>query len=473
VLKSTAQNEALFASDRLALLSLDRLYTFRTALQAYARTKATCRLEDAVDELRRLFLANCRRALRKSAILAAYRWLDPINNDALADVCRMYERAYGGIERESGVENDVDPAPAWPFAEGDLEQALEKETAGARGRKRRVAPPPPRSEIPIHDLTYAIDKEILLSSADLDLTPDDASDLSAIEAWYREIQLQNDLPQEEEEKETAIIAIHPLRSHPATTTTTTTTTTTPAATNTLPPPLSPPPPPPTSATYRNRPWAPQPTEPSLSEMRRTTPKLRPAPPRRPAPGGLKLQTTFGRKQPQQQQQQPATTTHLAAGKSQDGGAVGGAVMVVEEGQGQGGGEGDGGEGEEEEEEELTARPHSAIKSFANARWTAAAGSTTTTTGGVGNGVSIDEMLHGGGGGGQRHGDGDGDGGGGGENNNTRGSRQQQQHLRVSAAAEERVGPTTPNGYDDISPITRGEWGMLMFGKGRTVGVEMC
>ncbi len=24
----------------------------------------------------------------------------------------------------------------------------------------------------------------------------------------------------------------------------------------------------------------------------------------------------------------------------------------------------------------------------------------------------------------------------------------------------RVGPMTPNGYDDISPITRGEWGFL-------------
>jgi hypothetical protein len=458
VLKSTAQNEALFASDRLALLSLDHLYTFRTALQAYARTKTTCRLEDAVDELRRLFLANCRRALRKSALLAAYRWLDPINDDALADVCRMYERAYGGIERESGVENDVDPAPAWPFVEGDLEQSLEKETTVTQKPKppHRAAPPPPRPEIPIHDLTYAIDKEILLSTADLDLTPDDASDLSAIEAWYRDIQLQNDLPQEP-----TVVDIHPLRSHPATTTTTTTTTTpTPqSAVQTLPPPLSPPPPPPTSATYRNRPWAPQTTEPSLLEMRRTTPKLRPAPPRRAAPG-LKLQTSFGgKKTTTQLQQQPATVqSHPPTG-----GQVGREMPVEQEGD-----EKDG--EEEEEEEELTARPHSAIKSFANARWTSAGG-------GVGNGISIDEMLHGGNGDGHHHhGDSDGGVGGSGGENNTWGTgnqqQQQQQHLRVSAV-EERVGPTTPNGYDDISPITRGEWGMLMFGKGRTVGVETC
>ncbi|KAL6414797.1 hypothetical protein AUP68_01330 [Ilyonectria robusta] len=40
-----------------------------------------------------------------------------------------------------------------------------------------------------------------------------------------------------------------------------------------------------------------------------------------------------------------------------------------------------------------------------------------------------------------------------------------------------LGPTTPNGYDDISPTTRGEWGFLMvddaFQGGRTVAVETC
>ena len=40
-----------------------------------------------------------------------------------------------------------------------------------------------------------------------------------------------------------------------------------------------------------------------------------------------------------------------------------------------------------------------------------------------------------------------------------------------------VGPMTPNGYDDISPITRGEWGFMMVDNalqgGRTVAVETC
>jgi len=35
------------------------------------------------------------------------------------------------------------------------------------------------------------------------------------------------------------------------------------------------------------------------------------------------------------------------------------------------------------------------------------------------------------------------------------------------------GPMTPNGYDDISPITRGEWGFLMAAKPKTARVEMC
>ena len=42
---------------------------------------------------------------------------------------------------------------------------------------------------------------------------------------------------------------------------------------------------------------------------------------------------------------------------------------------------------------------------------------------------------------------------------------------------QRLRPLTPNGYDDISPITRGEWGFLFKGdtwtQGRTAVVETC
>jgi hypothetical protein len=48
---------------------------------------------------------------------------------------------------------------------------------------------------------------------------------------------------------------------------------------------------------------------------------------------------------------------------------------------------------------------------------------------------------------------------------------------VSTATDAGEGPTTPNGYDDISPVTRGEWGFLFKGEGwkgaRTAAVETC
>lgn len=47
-----------------------------------------------------------------------------------------------------------------------------------------------------------------------------------------------------------------------------------------------------------------------------------------------------------------------------------------------------------------------------------------------------------------------------------------QRLRAS---HQRLGPVTPNGYEDISPVTRGEWGFLFKGDGwnggRTAAVE--
>jgi hypothetical protein len=52
------------------------------------------------------------------------------------------------------------------------------------------------------------------------------------------------------------------------------------------------------------------------------------------------------------------------------------------------------------------------------------------------------------------------------------------HLASPVAREGGLdGPITPHGYDDISPVTRGEWGFLFQGdtwvKGRCVRVETC
>lgn len=391
VWKSTTQNEALFSSDHLTLLSLDHLYTFRAALQAYSRSQALSGLEDAVDELRRLFLANCRHALRKSTLLTSYCWLDPVSDAALADVCCMYERAYGGIEQESGVKNDVDPVPAWPLSnDGNLESGAPAKRMGmaipdSRPQKYQE-PQQPRSETPIHDSAWA-DKEILLSTTDFNLNEQgESDDFAAIEAWYRHVSMS---------------AINPLRCHPAAVTTVI-----------LPPSPSPsPPPPPPKSPARLRQQQP-------AEARQTTPKLRAPPPGRTI--GLKLQTTFDK----------ATTTTTKPRQPQQQ-----TTQTPEE--------------EEGEEEDLTARPNSAIKtqSFANLQW-----STDSH-----NSISIDGrlLLPSGGGG-----------GGGGQPFEVEEERK-----------EERIGPMTPHGYDDISPITRDEWGFLMGGPGGLIGrvakVEMC
>ncbi|KAH8204573.1 hypothetical protein TruAng_001202 [Truncatella angustata] len=102
--RSIRQNEVLFSSEGLTLLGLDRLYTFKSALAAYARTtlrghedarERESRIEDAVDELRRLVLSRGGRRLERRELYGSYVWIG-VSAGALGDVERMYRRAYGG-----------------------------------------------------------------------------------------------------------------------------------------------------------------------------------------------------------------------------------------------------------------------------------------------------------------------------------------------------------------------------------------
>ncbi|KAK4178442.1 hypothetical protein QBC36DRAFT_344603 [Triangularia setosa] len=373
---SLSQNQALFSSSHLSLLSLDSLYTFRTALQAYTRTRSSYRLEDTVDELRRLYLSNGRRPLLKSVLLNSYRWLDPICDMSLGQVCRMYERAYGGNVIRDDT-RDANSTAQWPLVAEDKEI--------------------------LFTLNSPTDSETEDDEEDID---DEKLDLKAIEAWYRTTSLHDRQPcrlSRERERET-VLRIDPLRSHPSNS-----------------PPVrvqdillpSPPPPPPPPIPVVSRP-APVP----ILQEHRATPKLSPAPPGRNNPAmQLKLQTTFEKRLPLP----PRDETHSPVTKDDDE--------------------------EEEEEEELTARPQSAIKTFPpsslptvqppSAPWNKT-------------GFSLDEMMLSPDGGGARE-DGEGE-------------------------ERERVGPLTPNGYDDISPITRGEWGFLfpvVAERQRMVRVETC
>lgn len=97
---SVTQNEVLFSSDGLSLVSLDRLYSLKSALSSYSKTGSPFRLEDAVDELRRYVLAHGQ--VSKSDLVRSYDWLS-VSNTAMADLDRMYRRAYGGPERSGGI----------------------------------------------------------------------------------------------------------------------------------------------------------------------------------------------------------------------------------------------------------------------------------------------------------------------------------------------------------------------------------
>lgn len=100
--KSIVQNEALFSSEGLTLLALDGLYSLKAALSAYSRTKSSLRLEDAVDELRRLVLAGNGRKVLKTDLLRSYDWLS-VSHGAIKDLDKMYKRAYGGPEEIGAI----------------------------------------------------------------------------------------------------------------------------------------------------------------------------------------------------------------------------------------------------------------------------------------------------------------------------------------------------------------------------------
>lgn len=107
VARSVAQNEILFCAGGLTLLSADHLYTFKAALAAYAARGTGYRLEDAVDELRRYVLAHAGRGVPRGHLVRAYDGLLGLSDKALRDVQRMYARAYGGLERDGGIEPDA------------------------------------------------------------------------------------------------------------------------------------------------------------------------------------------------------------------------------------------------------------------------------------------------------------------------------------------------------------------------------
>ncbi|KAI0914470.1 hypothetical protein F4823DRAFT_356644 [Ustulina deusta] len=171
VRRSVQQNEVLFSSEGLTLLGLDRLYSFKAALAAYAKsiiapnsrtqtplsspglsnhpihsmpptpiptTADGSRLEDAVDCLRRLVLLNGSRPVPKADLYRSFDWMG-VNPTALADVERMYRRAYGGPERRGPFE--LPPMPKGQGRDRDNENDAKR-----MGFIKIGTPPPPKAQ---------------------------------------------------------------------------------------------------------------------------------------------------------------------------------------------------------------------------------------------------------------------------------------------------------------------------------------
>lgn len=111
---SVVQNEILFSSDGLTLLTLDRLYSIKSALSSYSKTGSALMLEDAVDELRRYVLAHNGRRVTRSDLLRSYDWLS-VSSSATIDLDRMYRRAYGGYDQTGGITGMAPEVVTKPF----------------------------------------------------------------------------------------------------------------------------------------------------------------------------------------------------------------------------------------------------------------------------------------------------------------------------------------------------------------------
>ncbi|KAF9874051.1 hypothetical protein CkaCkLH20_08423 [Colletotrichum karsti] len=143
--RSIVQNEVLFASEGLTLVSLDRLYTFKAALSCYSRSNAPLRLEDAVDELRRLVLSRAGKKVSKSDLLRSYDWLS-VSDAALSEVDKMYRRAYGGPDRVGAIEG-VGSAACVEQTMKELERDVEDTRAAAMGTIKIGKPPSPKGPV--------------------------------------------------------------------------------------------------------------------------------------------------------------------------------------------------------------------------------------------------------------------------------------------------------------------------------------
>lgn len=419
---SILQNEVLHSSEGMTLLSLDHLYTFKTALNHYASTRSEpsshFRLEDAVDELRRYILSSTagRRRLLKSTLVQAYDWLGPVDDAALAEVTKMYSRAYGGTT-DMGVEDDlVQPMRAF---NGSDSIADSSSTPSSKASSRSQTPVAPNLA---EDTMMESSSHVVEDKMDVSETPSSKS--------ARNTPVTETVDTEDESKETDADDSRDKTPVPS------------SNMSIIPPVLHASPP----IMSQNSPGLP------ISPNQTPTPKIK----SRPSAPSLKLQTNFTttiykptpkrKKTPVPSKRQsraktlPALPTSIFL--SIDDAASSPTDIRIELVSPIDDNDNDNDDSFDTEslrtdfeDADLTAR--SPAKTPGGSIW-----------------LGIDDIL------------------------STRDGFRHQHRRRSSdmflqTPAGEKMGPMTPNGYEDISPVTRGEWGFLMVGESfrtRTAGV---
>lgn len=423
---SILQNEVLHSSEGMTLLSLDHLYTFKTALNHYSSTRlepsSHFRLEDAVDELRRYILSSTagRRRLLKSTLVQAYDWLGTVDDSALTEVTKMYSRAYGA-EMDMGVEDDLVQSTRTITGADTISETFSSTRASSKASPRSQTPLAKSlgdDALTIEDRSPGaaedkMDKSEIPSTKSAGGTPvtntvctvgDDSMDADADDA-------RDKTPVPSSKSCGILPALHP-----------------------SPPMMS-----------QNSPALP------LSPNHTPTPKTA----SRPSAPSLKLQTNFPtiihnpkpkrKKTPVPSKRQsraktlPALPTSIflsiddAASSYNDI-----RIELVSP--------------VDENDNDESFDTESLRTDFEDADLTAR--SPAKTPGGS-IWLGIDDILSTGDGFRHQH------------------RRRSSSDLFLQTPAGEKMGPMTPNGYEDISPVTRGEWGFLMVGESfrtRTAGV---
>lgn len=500
---SILQNEVLHSSQGLTMLSLDHLYTFKAALNHYAATRSDggshFRLEDAVDELRRYVLSvrGGRRRLLKSVLITAYDWLGPVNDAALGEVMRMYSRAYGGAT-EMGVEDDLvkrDAAPPAIAACPVLDKAIEEDNSDTVIRLVAPAPEvPPKSIRRLSRMSVGT----VTTTKSRPASPEDRRSLSSATTTSTSASFQRDQPllspmsgqnwvvedytpwadegmvnipdTPRGGEDTPAHELHAVSAEDAAGGEGGA----PAAADEPPPqapgtPASPPP-------HRNVPIPPCPAASTPPSIRLVTPRVAP----KASLPSLRVQTSFPptpkppkRPTPLRRRETPHAPSHLSHAMALEDLALRPSLPLEgsrdraadDEHNNNNNNQIERGAAADDRDDEE--EPASALTEFEDAELTARSPAAGTPGGGFW--LGIDELLLSA------------------ADKDEEPQQQQEQqrrrlrprdhqqhhhhHHRRSSSLHElptpgglgALGPATPNGYEDISPITRGEWGFLMVG----------